>query len=318
MKKSSKLPLPSTTIRLPFRFNLIALFLILFLLPLTPVEAGYGGRVLEEVQPLYREVSLKLPEPASYPVQTSLPKNSEITAQGAIVVDLVSQKVLYEKNADLNLYPASTTKIMTALVALEKMPLDQNYLVQRDSVEGNNLKFKKGDSFTLTDLVKATLIFSANDAAVAIADNYPGGTVAFVTAMNAKAAQLNLDQTHFSNPIGLHQGDHFSSARDLARMTTQALKNPIIKLLVATKKTTITNLANGEVMEIENLNQLLGQGGVDGVKTGFTQEAGGCLVASSLRNGHKIITVVLNSQDRFLDTQRLLASSWSSYRWDHP
>jgi D-alanyl-D-alanine carboxypeptidase (penicillin-binding protein 5/6) len=306
---------PQKKFHFHFYLNLLFLALLLFFITLFRFDHKFEKSTLVFRPPLVQALETTLPPPAVYPTKvTGLPA-PRASAQSLIAIDENSMKTLYEQNAHTRLFPASTTKLLTALVALEYFDANAILITSRENVEGSALGLKRGERMTFMDLLKATLISSSNDTALVIADNYPGGEVEFVKKMNAKAQKLNLSESHFVNPTGLHHQDHYSTARDLARLGAVANKSQTIKRIVTTKQTSILNLTTGVNLQIENLNQLLGTNGVDGIKTGFTEEAGGCLIASKTIGGTKVITVVLKSEDRFLDTDRLLSYVFSSYRW---
>jgi serine-type D-Ala-D-Ala carboxypeptidase (penicillin-binding protein 5/6) len=230
-----------------------------------------------------------------------------ISAQGAIVLDKDSQVSLVQKNPTLRFSPASTTKIMTALIALEYFKPNDELTILSDNVEGSVLGFEKGEKITFQNLIYAMMLPSSNDATLAIAQNFPGGEEAFVALMNKKAKELNLTSTQFADPIGLLDEEDFTTPLDLARLTTIAMKNPEFATIVSTKKKEITNSV-GKKYKFENLNVLLDIPGVNGVKTGFTEGAGQVLVTSRKIPGTNkdLIIVVMQSADRFGDTQTLL------------
>jgi D-alanyl-D-alanine carboxypeptidase (penicillin-binding protein 5/6) len=228
-----------------------------------------------------------------------------ITAQGAVIMDADSKTVLFSKNPDLRFSPASTTKIMTALTALDYFKPDDILAVQSATSDGVILGLTVGEKMTYENLLYALLLPSANDAAVTIAQNYPGGQEAFVKQMNVNAQKYNLFNTHYQDPAGLLDDGDYTTPVDLARLTSIAVKNPEFAKVVSTKNKIISDV-NGRQFEIKNLNILLGVDGVYGVKTGYTEEAGQVLVTSKLENGHTIILVVMLSEDRFLDTEKLL------------
>lgn len=295
--------------------NLIFLSSLLALMSVLPFSNTYAVDQLKIKRPLTQVLGYSLPSPAPYPNKINGLATPLMSAQGIIVVDVDSGKVLFERNANQRLFPASTTKLLTSLVALDYYSPQTVLTVRRENVEGSSLGLKIGEQMSVLDLLKATLLPSANDAALVFADNYPGGEFAFVAKMNQKAKELHLDESQFKNPTGLQDPNHYSSARDLARLATIVIKNPLLKQIVGTKQAQVFDITKNQEIPIENINRLLGTGGVDGLKTGSTPEAGGCLVASSSKNGHHLVTVVLNSKDRFLDTQNLLTFVWTSYRW---
>lgn len=241
---------------------------------------------------------------AKYPVveRSYIP---EISAQSAYVVDVNSLVPVYEKNESIRFSPASTTKIMTFLTALDYYKLTDILTVKRNFVEGSGLHFRKGEELTFQNLLYAMMLPSANDAAYAIADNYPGGMKAFVAKMNEKAKQLHLTNTHYQDSAGLEDDGDFTTAHDEAILASVALQNPIFAQVVDTKYYTVTSF-EGDTYAVENLNELLGLYGVIGVKTGYTDEAGEVLVTASRSKGHTFVLVVMKSDDRFGDTEKLL------------
>ena len=230
-----------------------------------------------------------------------------ISAQGAIVIDKDSQVPLVEINPTLRFSPASTTKIMTFLVALEYFNLNDELEIQTNNVEGSVLGFGKGEKFTFEDLAYAMMLPSSNDATLAIAENYLGGEEAFVLRMNEKAQELGLQNTKFADPVGLLDEQDYTTPLDLARLTSIALNNSEFAKIVSTQNKEITNTL-GKKYKLDNLNILLDLPGVNGVKTGFTEGAGQVLVTSKNIPGinKDIIIVVMQSSDRFGDTQLLL------------
>lgn len=211
-----------------------------------------------------------------------------------------SGSFLFEENASTPLPMASTTKIMTALVALETAPLDTVLRVPREAVgtEGTSLYLKEGDTGTLSDFLYALMLNSANDAAVTIAVNLYGSVEAFADAMNTRADALTLTNTHFVNPHGLPDMAHYTSARDLAVITAEAMLNPDFCRIVSTKEKTIYLNGGETVRHLHNHNRLLSSHpDAVGVKTGFTKAAGRCLVSAARRDGVTVIAVTLNCPD---------------------
>jgi len=229
-----------------------------------------------------------------------------ITAKAGIILDRGSQVILFEKNSQLRFSMASTTKIMTALIALNYYKPDDILTIKRSYVAGSGLNFYLGEKFRFIDLMYAMMLPSANDAAQAIADNYPGGSDAFVKQMNAKAQSLHLSNTHYSDPVGLDDDGDYSTVIDMARLSSYAISNPTFVEITSTKYKTIYTSDFSRSYPLTNLNQLLGIDGVTGIKTGTTEGAGEVLVTSMIRNGHTYIIVVMDSLDRFGDTTALL------------
>lgn len=243
--------------------------------------------------------------PQKYP-QVSNQYDVNISALGAIIIDKSSQLPLYEKNSKLRLPPASTTKIMTALVALDYFNPNDTLVIKTATVEGSIMGFFPNENFTFEDLFYAMLLPSANDAAVNIAENYPGGKAIFVQKMNEKAKEFNLFDTKFEDPMGIDDEKNYTTPLDLARLSSIALNNKEFAKAVSTKNKTIKS-TQGNTYQLVNLNRLLDIPGVSGIKTGHTQGAGDVLVTSrKVENMGDLIFVVMQSQDRFEDTQILL------------
>jgi D-alanyl-D-alanine carboxypeptidase len=194
---------------------------------------------------------------------------------------------------------------MTALTALDYFKLGDILSVKQATEEGSVLGLREGQQFTFESLLFAMLLPSANDAALTISQNYPGGEPNFINKMNERAKNLRLFNTHYQDPAGLEDSGDYTTPFDLARLASFAVLNQNIREVVATKQKIIYDLY-GSSYSIENLNKLLGINGVNGIKTGFTDEAGQVLVTSKLEKGKTIIIVVMGSEDRFLDTSKLL------------
>ena len=228
-----------------------------------------------------------------------------ISAKSAIIMDADSQVVLFTKNGNLIFSMASTTKLMTALVALNYFGQDDIITVNANRISGVVIGLKNGERVYFKDMLYAMLLPSANDAALAVSNNYPGGNTAFVLTMNNKAKEYHLSNTHFSDPSGLDE-ENSTTAFDLARLATIVMKNKILAQVVRTETKEISDITGIKTYKLKNLNKLLGQDGINGVKTGFTTEAGEVLITSRQENGHNFIIVVMNSEDRFLDTEKLV------------
>jgi len=240
-----------------------------------------------------------------YPIAAEMPL-LPLSAKSAIIIDADSQVIIFSKNALLRFSMASTVKIMTALTALDYYKDNSVLTIQSSGVEGTVLGLQYGDQFYFKDLLYAMLLPSANDAATAIADNYPGGRSAFITKMNQKAADLHLFDMHFADPTGLEDDGDYTTATDMARLASIAIQNKEFAGVTGTKQKIITNVTKTHEYSLTNLNKLLGQNGVTGIKTGTTEGAGEVLVTSSVAAGHTFIIVVMNSQERFVDTGVLL------------
>lgn len=239
------------------------------------------------------------------------------SAQAALAIDLDSGIVLYEKDPDKLLLPASTTKIVTALVAMDYYLPYEILSVPNIKFEGQRMRLVFGEKLSMDSLMKGLLIFSANDAAEVLASEFPGGREAFISAMNAKARQLNLDNTEFKNPSGLEAVGHVSTARDLIRVSEIAMENPYFAEIVGTKETKVTSVDGKIEHKLTNINELLGSvDGVAGVKTGWTENARENLVTYIERDGRKIMIALLGSQDRFGETKELIEWIFENYKWE--
>jgi D-alanyl-D-alanine carboxypeptidase (penicillin-binding protein 5/6) len=244
-----------------------------------------------------------------------------LSAVGIVVQDVTSHAVIFERQADRYMLPASTTKIMTALVAIDAWA-DLNTVLtvkNEDRAIGQTIDLVQGEQLTVESLLKGILIHSGNDAALALADNYPGGYPAFVTAMNDKAKSLHLDRTTYKNPSGIEQYGHVTTPRDLAILAGVAMSNPLIAEIVNTKFTVIKDITGEITHPLETTNELLGAvEGLKGLKTGWTENAGECLVSYIERDGHPVIIVILGSRDRFGETAKLVDWVYTHHAWKAP
>lgn len=247
-----------------------------------------------------------------------------LSAQAVLAVDMDSGVTLFEKNADETLLPASTTKIVTALVALDAYKESDVLTIKGVQVEGQKMGLVKGEKLKVEDLLYGLLIYSANDAAEELAANYcvPNTTEKlcgrnyFIAAMNEKAKELNLTNTHFENPVGLDGKTHVSTARDLVRAAKIAMQDKRFSQIVATTKYLAKSEDGKIVHNLKNINELVGTvDGVLGVKTGWTENARENLVTYIKRDNKKVMIALLGSQDRFGETKELIDWIFSSYEW---
>ena len=232
-----------------------------------------------------------------------------LTAVSAVLIDQASGKVIYEKDMNDEHYPASTTKVLTALLALENMELDYKITLPDDyvNVGETNIGLRAGARQTAEELLMATMLYSANDAAQALAIGVAGSEQAFVDMMNQRVAELGLQHTHFANPHGLHSEDHYTSAYDLAMIARAAMDNPDFRRIVTTESFVVRRVNGEENFTVSNRNGLLNQFEfADGIKTGYTRQAGNCIVASATKNDMQLIAVLLNSSNIFDESQTLL------------
>ena len=230
------------------------------------------------------------------------------SADAVIAVDGNSGRVLYEQNADEKMLIASTTKIMTALVAIREGRLTDTVSVSRTAslTEGSSMYLREGETLRLETLLYGLMLCSGNDAAVAVAEHIGGSVEAFVDKMNEMARSLGMTGTSFANPNGLDHAEHYSTARDMAILACEAMKDPTFCRLVSTKSVT----ADGRTMT--NHNKLLSMAeGCIGLKTGYTRAAGRTLVSCAHRNGRNVIVVTLRDGNDWADHQALYEYGFS-------
>ena len=240
-----------------------------------------------------------------------------VNARAALLMEAETGEVIFGQNEDARLPMASTTKIMTALVALEALPPDTPVKITAASVgvEGSSIYLAEGEVLTLEQLLYALLLESANDAATAIAVAVSGSVEGFAERMNRKASELGLTDTHFVNPHGLDDPDHYTTAYELAVITRAALENEIFRAICATERRTIPLHGTEGVRLLLNHNKLLNRyEGCIGVKTGFTKKTGRCLVSAAERDGVTLIAVTLNAPDDWRDHTAMLDYGFGLYK----
>lgn len=242
----------------------------------------------------------------------------KVTAKAAVLVDADSGVLYYEKNGERRREPASLTKIMTCILALELADPEEEVEVSARAASawiGSCIGLRRGEVLKLGELIKAALVCSANDATVAIAEGVAGDYDTFVLWMNAKAVLLGMNKTRFMNTHGLSHPSHYTTARELAVLTRHALLNRRFASVVRTREATIHWIKPEQELKVGNTNRLLQSGGfpgLTGVKTGTTSRAGQCLIASASRDGRDLIAVVLGSHSRYGDVVRLLSWGYES------
>ena len=271
-------------------------------LGLVPIRFAQGG---ESVVPS-----------VSAPILTPQGSPPSVSAASAFLLDADSGKTLADINGEQERTMASTTKIMTALVALQQGQLDQLITVHEDAIQeveqndGSNAGLQVNEQLTLRDLLYALLLPSGDDAAVAIADGLAGPPASFVQLMNQEALQLHLTHTHYGNVDGLFSDNHYTTAHELAVLARYALRLPLFVQIVQTRTYQLLPADTHHAHSWVNTNKLLWTyAGATGVKTGYTGDAGPCLVFSATRGGHHLIGVVLDTStdaSRFRDAQKLL------------
>ena len=236
-----------------------------------------------------------------------------ISADAAILIEASTGRVIWEKNADERRYPASMTKMMTGVLALENLSGSTDVLISRAAAETESVPMglNAGELMPAEEVLNGMLMLSDNGAAVALAEQIGGSLESFAEMMNAKAKKLGMENTHFVNPNGLTHPDHYSTARDMAKLARYAMQNEKFREIVIQEKRPLRwSLPKNRMMMAENTNELLGKyEGITGIKTGWTEAAGGCLAASAKRGGMEIIAIVMHSttpKDRFADARKLL------------
>lgn len=245
--------------------------------------------------------------------QTAAAPAPGVSAAQAILVDGQTGKVLYEKNADEKAYPASTTKIMTALLVLETLeeydsPIDQKIAVPKEAVgvEGSSLYLKEGEKISIQDLLYGLMLRSGNDAAVALSIIASGDKDLFVQRMNEKAAELHCKNTHFINPNGLFDENHYTTVRDMSIIAREAMSHKAFRAIVAAKSWD-AGREESEFNHFYNKNKTVHQfKGGNGIKIGFTKASGRTLVASAQRDGKEVICVVMGAPNWFEDAYTLM------------
>ncbi len=244
--------------------------------------------------------------PANALAQTALP---ELTAKAAIVLEASTGKVLYSKNAEERRFPASTTKIMTLITALEYGKLDDVVTASNNaaSTEGSSLWLSAGEQLKMLDMLYGIMLISGNDATVAVAEHIAGSTDNFAKMMTEKAHAIGAVNSNFTNTSGLPDENHYTTAHDLAKIAAYGYRNPLFKQIVSTQHKIIPWPGKDHDRDLYNENKMLWlYDGANGVKTGYTDAAGRCLVSAANRNGMQIIAVVLDSEHMWDDSIKLL------------
>lgn len=266
-----------------------------------------------------------LAEPADAPVITAPVVSAPVvTARAAVLLNAKTGELLYAKNPNLRLPPASTTKVLTTLIALETLGLNTPVPVSCNAAAAppSRLGLKAGEVVSAGDLLYGIMLKSGNDAATAIAEKIGGSVENFATLMNERARQLGAINTHFNNPHGLPDENHYSTAYDLAVIFRQAMKNPLFAEITGTKTSSVeikSQIKSGGVLRakmvtVQNHNRLLGTyEGMRGGKTGYTRAARRCFVGEAVRDNASIIVAVLGSRNLWGDAQKLL-----EYGFEHP
>lgn len=273
----------------------LALAALLLGLPVSPSSAGHRN-------------SIALTPQTGFP-QGVKPATLRTSAHSILLKDLTGGRILYQHQPQRRVFPASLTKIMSALVILERSDLQDYVTISRRAAAAPSvrLRLQAGQVFRLEDLLMAMLITSSNDACLAAAEHIGGSEELFVVLMNAKAVELGLTDTHFSNACGFDTPHHYSTALDLATLSEVAMQHPAFRKVVREELTVIGPINDSRSYVLRNTNRLLGRlPGVEGVKTGFTSRAGRCLIAKVSQDGKELLLVLLHANRRWNTATHLI------------
>lgn len=301
-KKSKTIPTPKALIK---KVNLFYIGLILFLF--TSVLFIYLLYLFHQINQVYVNTNtyseIKITSVPNFPKDNGVINAS---SEAYVVFDKDSRSVLAGKNQNLRFSPASTAKIMTAILSLEQYN-KENYVVVPNlaSVSGSSMHLFAGEEIQIENLLYGMMLPSGNDAAYTLASLNANGVDGFVAEMNKKARELQMVNTYFTDPAGFDD-TNYTTAKELARLASYAMDNPTFAQIVKTREKIVYDKYGNYIHSLKNLNELLRYENVIGVKTGFTNEAGGVLVTAVVHNNKTLIVVVLKSQDRFFDTQDLM------------
>lgn len=239
-----------------------------------------------------------------------------LSSNNYILIDATTNQILTAKNPNDRIFPASTTKLVTALTALNIYPLDEVITITDSYTDGQIMGLIPGEKITVKSLVNALLVFSANDSAYNLAKHNVDGVEGFVKQMNLIAQKYNLKNTHFVNFDGLQDPNHYTTPKDMSEIARVAIKNSIITNAVKNEEIIVSDVDNTIQHKLTSTDELLGViPEIEGLKTGWTPEAGGCFVGLININGHKLISVVAQSQDRFADTRTLVEWAKQNITW---
>ncbi len=281
------------------------------------LTSSLAALVLFSYSTAYLDSAIMQDLPVSAPQSADVSAPVSTSAQSAVLLDAKSGEILYSHNKDACLPMASTTKIMTALVVIENSSPDDIVTISREAslVEGSSCYLMEGEKISVKDLLYGLMLESGNDAAHALAESVGGDIEGFVLMMNEKAQSMGLTHTHFDNPHGLTSDNHYTTAHELSLITSQAMENELFRTLVGTNvyKTEETDKSAGRYFS--NHNRLLRQYKYCvGVKTGYTQAAGRCLVTCAEKNGSRVVAVTLNDRADWKDHTALLDYALSGFK----
>ena len=298
----------SNTIKIILLFSMILLLFSSYPVFGNDLNQEEDSNIAKEIKTLTEEASSDISN-----------QTLNLNSRSCVVIDRLTQSILYGKNEKNKVKMASTTKIMTAMVVLENSSLDTTVEASKKAAGtgGSRLGLKTGDKITIRDLMYGLMLCSGNDAAVCLAESVGGSIEGFAELMNTKAQELGLSNSHFESPHGLDSDQHYTTAYELALLSDYALKNPTFLNIVGTKNHTVT--INGTPKTLSNTNELLGNlEGVYGIKTGFTNGANRCLVTACKRGDMDIICVVLGADTknfRTKDSIKLIEYSFQNFEY---
>ncbi|MEN3000440.1 MAG: D-alanyl-D-alanine carboxypeptidase family protein [Armatimonadota bacterium] len=241
----------------------------------------------------------------------------KLQARSAILIEASTGQVLFSKNPDLSLPPASLTKIMTAILVLERCGLEEQVTASKRAVDtkASTMHLQVGERVSVRDLLYALMLRSANDAAIALAEHTAGSVENFVQLMNEKVRELGATRTHFTNPHGLHDPRHRSTARDLALIARYAMENPQFRAIVSQREVVISrSIKLDDTLMVNKAKFLALYPWAEGIKTGFTRQAGFCFAGAASKGGRRLITVVLDSSQREQDTIALMEYGFNEWQ----
>ncbi len=282
----------------------------------------WGSRKTRAVQEITttEKVAWLLPAQEQARAKSGQIETPEVNARAALVMDIKTKQILFAKNKDELVYPASTTKIITALTAREFYTLNEDLLISgQDLSDGNPLALKVGEKIRVDTLLKALLIESNNQAATILANHYPGGNLNFVTMMNQKAIKLGLKNSYFTNPQGYDNAQQQATAFDLSIAAMELLRDQYLAEIVKQRALTV-NDANGKIFQLNNTNQLLAKNNLGwtalGVKTGTTSLAKEVLISLIKKDETELLIVVFGAENRYNEVIKLANFSWDNFTWE--
>ena len=229
---------------------------------------------------------------------------------------MIYRRVLYEENSSVKLPMASTTKILTAITVIDNFDVNEKVTVPKSAtnIEGSSIYLKEGETITVLELLYGLMLRSGNDCAECLAQTLTSRDN-FIELMNKTANKIGATNSNFINPHGLHDNEHYTTAYDLALISSYAMKNELFKKIVSTKKINISNGSENYDRVLINKNKMLSNyNGANGIKTGYTKKAGRCLVSSAYKNGMEVVTVVLNCPNMWERSEQLLNYSYDNYK----